>query len=68
MALSGMFLSIYGVFRFFIEFYRVPDVGKGYMLFGWVTQGQILTAPMIVVGAALVFMAYRNKKAEEVAA
>jgi phosphatidylglycerol:prolipoprotein diacylglycerol transferase len=68
MAVSGMFLVCYGVFRFFIEFYRVPDANKGYLLFGWVTQGQILTAPMIVAGAVLLFMAYRNKKAEEVAA
>jgi phosphatidylglycerol:prolipoprotein diacylglycerol transferase len=68
MALSGMFLLLYGVFRFFIEFYRVPDVGKGYMLFGWVTQGQILTAPMIVIGAVLLFLAYRRTGSKEVTA
>jgi len=68
LAVSGMFLFWYGAFRFFIEFYRVPDVDKGYILFGWVTQGQILTAPMIVLGAILLFMAYKNDKAVEAAA
>ncbi|MGI9204203.1 MAG: prolipoprotein diacylglyceryl transferase [Woeseiaceae bacterium] len=68
LAVSGMFLFWYGAFRFFIEFYRVPDADKGYILFGWVTQGQILTAPMIVLGAILLFMAYKNDKAVEAAA
>jgi len=68
LAVSGMFLFWYGAFRFFVEFYRVPDADKGYILFGWVTQGQILTAPMIVLGAILLFMAYKNDKAVEAAA
>lgn len=68
LAVSGMFLLWYGVFRFFIEFYRVPDIDKGYLLFGWVTQGQILTAPMIVAGAVLLFMAYRGQRFGEAAA
>jgi phosphatidylglycerol---prolipoprotein diacylglyceryl transferase len=65
MALSGMFLALYGVFRFYIEFYRVPDVNKGYILFGWVTQGQILSAPMIVAGVILLLLAYRRKSTAE---
>jgi phosphatidylglycerol:prolipoprotein diacylglycerol transferase len=68
MAVSGMFLVWYGVFRFFIEFYRVPDLDKGYILFGWVTMGQILTTPMIIGGAVLLMMAYRNSGSAEVAA
>lgn len=68
LAVSGMFLFWYGAFRFFVEFYRVPDADKGYILFGWVTQGQILTAPMIVLGAILLFMAYKNDNAVEAAA
>ena len=68
LAVSGMFLLWYGVFRFFIEFYRVPDAEKGYLLFGWVTQGQVLTAPMIVGGLILLVMAYKNEKPAEVTA
>lgn len=64
MAVSGMFLFWYGVFRFFVEFYRVPDADLGYLALGWVTMGQILSAPMIVLGAVLVFLAYRSHSLE----
>jgi phosphatidylglycerol:prolipoprotein diacylglycerol transferase len=64
MAMSGMFLLWYGVFRFFVEFYRVPDKDPGYIAFGWLTMGQILSVPMILFGAGLIFVAYRNAKAE----
>ena len=65
LAVSGMFLFWYGVFRFFVEFYRVPDADKGYILFGWVTYGQILTSPMIIAGAVLLFLAYRRHNSAE---
>jgi len=60
MAVSGMFLVGYGVFRFFVEFYRMPDVGLGYLLFDWVTMGQILSAPMIIAGVIMLALAYRK--------
>ena len=63
MAVSGMFLLWYGFFRFFVEFYRLPDADLGYLAFGWVTMGQILTTPMIIAGAILLFLAYRNEPA-----
>ncbi|MET0498998.1 MAG: prolipoprotein diacylglyceryl transferase [Steroidobacteraceae bacterium] len=59
LAPAGLFLFFYGVFRFAIEFVRVPDEGRGYLLLDWVTMGQLLSAPMILAGAYLVFMAYR---------
>jgi phosphatidylglycerol:prolipoprotein diacylglycerol transferase len=68
MAVSGMFLLWYGVFRFFVEFYRVPDIEFGYLAFGWVTMGQILTAPMILLGAFLIVTAYSSKPAEKIGA
>lgn len=67
-AVSGMFLLCYGMFRFFVEFYRVPDADKGYLFLGWVTQGQVLTAPMIIGGAILLVIAYKNSKPMEAAA
>ena len=67
MAVSGMFLLFYGVFRFFVEFYRVPDAQLGYLAFGWVTMGQVLTAPMIVAGAIMLFLAYRSHNEEATA-
>jgi phosphatidylglycerol:prolipoprotein diacylglycerol transferase len=63
MAVSGMFLLLYGVFRFGVEFIRMPDAHIGYIAFGWLTLGQILTAPMIVAGAVLMILAYRRNAA-----
>ena len=65
LATSGMFLLLYGVFRFFIEFYRVPDAHPGYLAFGWVTMGQVLSLPMIIAGAILLIMAYRSANTVE---
>ncbi|MCZ6559575.1 MAG: prolipoprotein diacylglyceryl transferase [Gammaproteobacteria bacterium] len=62
MATSGLFLLIYGVFRVLIEFVRVPDAHIGYLAFGWVTMGQVLTLPMIVAGAAMLTMAYSRNR------
>ncbi len=59
MAVSAMFLLFYGLFRFAIEFVRLPDEEPGYIALGWVTMGQILSLPMILAGAVLLLMAYR---------
>lgn len=64
MAVSGLFLLGYGAGRFIVEFVRVPDshMGDGgYVLFGWVTTGQILTLPMLVGGLVLMTLAYRRQ-------
>jgi phosphatidylglycerol:prolipoprotein diacylglycerol transferase len=58
-AATGLFLLCYGVFRFAVEFVRVPDANLGYLAFDWVTMGQLLSTPMIVCGAALLVHAYR---------
>jgi phosphatidylglycerol:prolipoprotein diacylglycerol transferase len=42
MAVSGMFALFYGLFRFIVEFYRVPDAHLGYLAMDWLTMGQIL--------------------------
>jgi len=61
MAVSGLFLVGYGVFRFAVEFLRLPDAHLGYLAFGWVTMGQLLSAPMVLAGAALLALAYRRQ-------
>lgn len=61
LAPSGLFLLGYGLIRFCIEFVRVPDDNRGYLLFGWVTEGQLLSVPMILGGMVLLFIAYRRK-------
>jgi len=61
MAVSGLFLLGYGIFRFMVEFLRMPDAHLGYLAFGWVTMGQLLSAPMILAGAALLILASRKQ-------
>src|SRR5690554_718112 len=61
MAVSGLFLLCYGIFRFMVEFVRLPDAQLGYLAFDWVTMGQVLSLPMIIAGAALLAIAYRRK-------
>ena len=60
MATSGLFLLGYGVVRFGIEFVRVPDAHIGYLAWGWLTMGHLLTIPMVVAGAGLLCLAYRR--------
>ena len=54
-AVSGLFLLFYGIFRFAIEFIRLPDAQLGYLLWDWVTMGQLLSLPMILAGGFLLF-------------
>jgi phosphatidylglycerol:prolipoprotein diacylglycerol transferase len=58
MAVSGLFLVGYGSFRLLVEFVRLPDAHIGYLAFGWVTMGQVLTLPMILAGILLLGVAY----------
>lgn len=60
MAVSGLFLVCYGIFRFLVEFVRQPDAQLGYLAFNWLTMGQVLSFPMIIAGAALMLVAYRR--------
>jgi phosphatidylglycerol:prolipoprotein diacylglycerol transferase len=57
---SGLFMVIYGLVRFGIEFVRLPDEHIGYLAGGWFTMGQLLSLPMIAVGIALLVIAYRR--------
>lgn len=60
MAVSGLFLICYGMFRFLVEFVRLPDPQLGYLAFGWLTMGQVLSAPMILLGIGLLWWAYKH--------
>jgi phosphatidylglycerol:prolipoprotein diacylglycerol transferase len=58
-AVTGLFLSGYGLIRFLVEFVREPDSHLGF-LFGWVTMGQLLSLPMIIAGVILLVWAYQR--------
>jgi phosphatidylglycerol:prolipoprotein diacylglycerol transferase len=62
LAPSGLFLLCYGLFRFAVEFVRVPDANRGYLLFDWVTMGQLLSLPMILIGLWMLAGAYRRNE------
>jgi len=60
-AVSGVFAICYGVFRCLAEFFREPDAPIGY-LFGGMTEGQLLSIPLIVVGIILLVCAYKKRQ------
>jgi phosphatidylglycerol:prolipoprotein diacylglycerol transferase len=58
--LLALFLSLYGVFRFFVELFREPDPQLGFII-GHFTMGQVLSSFMIVVGIIL-FLSLRSRR------
>lgn len=56
----GVFLMLYGMFRFFIEFVRVPDAQLGYLIAGFVTMGQLLSLPLVVAGIVILVVAQQK--------
>ncbi|HZH43138.1 MAG TPA: prolipoprotein diacylglyceryl transferase [Lysobacter sp.] len=56
---SGLFALMYGAFRFAVEFVRMPDAEIGYLAFGWLTMGQLLSLPLIVFGLVLLALSRR---------
>ena len=59
--ISGLFLIFYSIFRFIIEFFRVPDEQLGYLFFD-LTMGQIISCFFLVVGIYLCVTKYEIKK------
>jgi len=57
--LAGCFISIYGFFRFFIEFFREPDNHIG-LLYLDLSMGQFLCLPMILTGVFLIVFSYKR--------
>ncbi|WP_288131518.1 prolipoprotein diacylglyceryl transferase [Microbulbifer sp.] len=65
LAVGGLFVMLYGIFRFLVEFVREPDGHIGFDLFGWMTRGQLLSLPMIAAGLALLIWSYRTQPLPE---
>lgn len=62
-AVSALFLLCYGFFRFCIEFFRQPDTQIGFVAWGWLTKGQLLSLPMILAGIlGLCYVYYKKRK------
>ena len=59
--ISGLFLIFYSIFRFFIEFFRVPDEQLGYLFLNF-TMGQLISFIFLLVGIYLITAIYEIKK------
>ena len=58
-AVSALFALMYGLFRMLVEFVRVPDAQIGYLAFGWLTLGQLLSLPLVAIGLWLWWLSRR---------
>ena len=56
---SGLFILLYGVFRISLEQFRQPDAQLGFLFFG-TTMGQILSFPLVILGAIVLYSASRT--------
>jgi phosphatidylglycerol:prolipoprotein diacylglycerol transferase len=58
--LLGWLLTLYGTFRIVAELFREPDAQLGFLL-GGVTMGQLLSAPMVLIGVSLIWWARKQQ-------
>lgn len=57
-----LFIIFYSIFRFLVEFTREPDEQLGYIAFGWLTMGQILSLAIAMIGAIVWFAHVRRRR------
>jgi phosphatidylglycerol---prolipoprotein diacylglyceryl transferase len=58
--ISGLFLIFYSIFRFFVEFFRVPDEQLGYLILN-LSMGQIISLVFAIIGTILFYIKNENK-------
>lgn len=64
---SGLFILLYGMGRCFTELFREPDFELGFLAGNWLTMGQLLSMPMIIIGSILLipsvnqYLSHRTK-------
>ena len=59
--LSALFLIFYSIFRFIIEYFRLPDEQMGYLILN-LTMGQLLSFLFFITGFSLYYLKDDNKK------
>ena len=59
--MAGLFLVLYACFRIFAEFFREPDQHISFDLFGWVTRGQLLSLPMLILGVGVLVWSWQQQ-------
>jgi phosphatidylglycerol---prolipoprotein diacylglyceryl transferase len=58
--ISGLFLIFYSIFRFFVEFFRMPDEQLGYIVLN-LSMGQIISLIFVTIGTILFYIKNENK-------
>lgn len=61
LAVTALFATVYGIFRFLVEFFREPDIQLGFIAGNWLTMGQLLSLGMILFGAMALWWSYQHK-------
>jgi phosphatidylglycerol:prolipoprotein diacylglycerol transferase len=61
---AALFLMLYGVFRFGVEFTRQPDSQLGFIAFGWLTMGQLLSAVLVFTGIVVWRISHRARSTD----
>tara|TARA_Y100000389_G_scaffold201075_1_gene242930 strand:+ start:20 stop:802 length:783 start_codon:yes stop_codon:yes gene_type:complete len=59
--ISGLFLIFYSIFRFFVEFYRVPDEQLGYVVFN-LSTGQVISLVFLIIGTIVFYLKNENRQ------
>ena len=62
----GIFMVMYGISRFAIEFVRLPDAQIGYLIGDWFTMGQLLSIPLIIGGICVLVYAKKHKRPQAI--
>ena len=63
---AGLFVMLYSVFRFTVEFTREPDAQLGFIAMGWLTMGQLLSFILMLGGAAVWMLAHRRPAQQDI--
>jgi phosphatidylglycerol:prolipoprotein diacylglycerol transferase len=61
-SVASLFLLGYGVFRFWVEFYREPVSHSAIIAGDWFTLSMLFAIPMIVLGAVGLIISYRKNQ------
>ncbi len=60
-AVTACFLFFYGLVRFIVEYFRQPDWQQGFLMGSWLTMGQLLSLPMIIIGCGWWYVVWTRK-------
>jgi phosphatidylglycerol:prolipoprotein diacylglycerol transferase len=66
--IAALFLILYGLARFGVEFTRQPDADLGFIAWGWLTMGQLLSVALLAGGVLMYALIRPRHRAADVPA